>query len=47
MSLTGVARVVGVRCDVGAFEYNPLRYVYLPLTLRQVRPQARVNHSIS
>ena len=30
----GVARVVGVRCDVGVFKYNPLRYVYLPLILR-------------
>jgi CSLREA domain-containing protein len=30
----GFARPVGARCDVGAFEYSPLRYVYLPLTLR-------------
>ena len=30
----GVPRPVGARCDVGAFEYSPLRYVYLPLTLR-------------
>jgi hypothetical protein len=30
----GFARPVGVRCDVGAFEYGPLRFVYLPLTLR-------------
>ena len=30
----GAARVVGARCDIGAFEYSPLRYVYLPLTLR-------------
>lgn len=30
----GFARPVGVRCDVGAFEYSPLRYIYLPLTVR-------------
>jgi CSLREA domain-containing protein len=30
----GFARPVGVRCDVGAFEYSPLRYLYLPLTVR-------------
>jgi CSLREA domain-containing protein len=30
----GSPRPVGARCDVGAFEYSPLRYVYLPLTLR-------------
>jgi hypothetical protein len=30
----GAARPVGVRCDVGAFEYSPPHYVYLPLILR-------------
>ncbi|HZY43578.1 MAG TPA: choice-of-anchor Q domain-containing protein, partial [Anaerolineae bacterium] len=30
----GWARPVGVRCDVGAFEYSPPHYVYLPLILR-------------
>jgi predicted outer membrane repeat protein len=30
----GSPRPMGPRCDVGAFEYSPLRYVYLPLTLR-------------
>ena len=30
----GAPRPVGARCDVGAFEYSPPRYVYLPLTLR-------------
>jgi predicted outer membrane repeat protein len=30
----GAPRPAGARCDVGAFEYSPLRYVYLPLTLR-------------
>jgi CSLREA domain-containing protein len=30
----GTARVVGASCDIGAFEYSPQRYVYLPLTLR-------------
>ena len=35
----GFKRPVGIRCDVGAFEYSPLiissqRYVYLPLTVR-------------
>jgi len=30
----GAARPVGARCDVGAFEYNPLRYRYLPLIRR-------------
>jgi predicted outer membrane repeat protein len=30
----GAARPVGVRCDVGAFEYRPLRYRYLPLIVR-------------
>jgi hypothetical protein len=27
----GFARPVGARCDVGAFEYSPLRYLYLPV----------------
>lgn len=27
-------RPVGARCDVGAFEYNPLHYLYLPLVQR-------------
>jgi hypothetical protein len=30
----GAARPVGARCDVGAFEYSPPRYLYLPLILR-------------
>ena len=30
----GASRPVGARCDVGAFEYRPLRYLYLPLVLR-------------
>jgi hypothetical protein len=30
----GAPRVVGVRCDVGAFEYSPLRSLFLPLTAR-------------
>ena len=30
----GAARAVGVRCDIGAFEYRPLRYFYLPLIRR-------------
>jgi hypothetical protein len=30
----GFPRPVGTRCDVGAFEYSPLRYLYLPLTVR-------------
>ena len=30
----GFARPVGVRCDVGAFEYRPLRYLYLPLMVK-------------
>jgi hypothetical protein len=30
----GYTRPVGVRCDVGAFEYRPLSYLYLPLTIR-------------
>jgi hypothetical protein len=30
----GAPRVVGVRCDVGAFEYSPPHYIYLPLLLR-------------
>jgi hypothetical protein len=30
----GSARVVGALCDIGAFEYSPPRYVYLPLLLR-------------
>jgi hypothetical protein len=29
-----VARPVGARCDVGAFEYRPPVYLYLPLTRR-------------
>ena len=28
------------------FQYNPFRYLYLPLILRQVCPQARANHVI-
>jgi hypothetical protein len=30
----GAPRPVGARCDVGAFEYRPLRYLYLPLVMR-------------
>jgi CSLREA domain-containing protein len=30
----GFARPAGVRCDVGAFEYSPTRYVYLPEIIR-------------
>lgn len=30
----GAPRPVGARCDVGAFEYNPLRYRYLPFIRR-------------
>lgn len=30
----GALRPVGVRCDVGAFEYSPPRYLYLPLIVR-------------
>jgi hypothetical protein len=30
----GFLRPVGVRCDVGAFEYSPPRFVYLPLVKR-------------
>ena len=30
----GATRPVGARCDVGAFEYRPPRYLYLPLILR-------------
>jgi CSLREA domain-containing protein len=30
----GAPRPVGPRCDVGAFEYSPLRYVYLPAIIR-------------
>jgi hypothetical protein len=30
----GATRPVGARCDVGAFEFRPLRYLYLPLVLR-------------
>ncbi len=30
----GAPRPVGVRCDVGAFEYSPPRYLYLPLIVR-------------
>ncbi len=30
----GAPRVVGARCDVGAFEYRPLFYIYLPLIVR-------------
>ena len=30
----GFARPVGVRCDVGAFEYSPPRYLYMPLMVR-------------
>jgi len=30
----GAPRPVGPRCDIGAFEYSPLHYVYLPLLLR-------------
>ena len=29
----GATRVVGARCDVGAFEYRPQLYIYLPVTL--------------
>jgi len=30
----GFARPVGARCDVGAFEYSPPHYLYLPLVMR-------------
>jgi hypothetical protein len=30
----GAPRPMDARCDVGAFEYRPLRYLYLPLVLR-------------
>jgi hypothetical protein len=30
----GATRPVGARCDVGAFEYSPPLYLYLPLILR-------------
>jgi hypothetical protein len=30
----GRPRVVGLACDVGAFEYSPLNYLFLPLTWR-------------
>ena len=30
----GFPRPVGIRCDVGAFEYSPLHYLYLPLVMR-------------
>jgi hypothetical protein len=30
----GYPRPVGVRCDVGAFEYSPPHYFYLPMTVR-------------
>ncbi|HZY41745.1 MAG TPA: choice-of-anchor Q domain-containing protein, partial [Anaerolineae bacterium] len=30
----GAVRPAGVRCDVGAFEYSPPRYLYLPLIVR-------------
>ncbi|CAG0937010.1 hypothetical protein TFLX_05913 [Thermoflexales bacterium] len=30
----GAPRPAGTRCDVGAFEFRPLRYLYLPLVLR-------------
>ena len=30
----GAPRPVGARCDVGAFEYSPPRYLYLPLIVR-------------
>ena len=30
----GAVRPVGARCDVGAFEYRPTIYLYLPLVLR-------------
>ena len=30
----GAVRPVGTRCDVGAFEYRPTRYLYLPLIVR-------------
>jgi len=30
----GFARLAGLRCDVGAFAYTPLRYIYLPLVKR-------------
>jgi hypothetical protein len=30
----GFPRVVGVRCDIGAFEYSPLTYLYLPVLFR-------------
>ncbi len=30
----GFSRPVGVRCDVGAFEYRPLRSLYLPVIQR-------------
>lgn len=30
----GMARPAGLACDVGAFEYHPTIYLYLPLILR-------------
>ena len=30
----GFSRPVGAACDVGAFEYRPLRYLYLPTIVR-------------
>ena len=30
----GFPRPVGMRCDVGAFEYSPLRSLYLPVAVR-------------
>jgi predicted outer membrane repeat protein len=30
----GATRPVGARCDVGAFEYSPPRYLFLPLIVR-------------
>jgi hypothetical protein len=30
----GHARVVGPVCDIGAFEYSPLNYLYLPALFR-------------
>ena len=30
----GAPRPVGARCDVGAFEYRPTIYLYLPLVMR-------------
>ncbi len=30
----GRPRIVGAQCDVGAFEYSPLSFLYLPLVVR-------------